>query len=211
MIATQLACPACGAELHVADNAVKARCEYCGKESALEYSHGQATVIAADRVGQAIASSNAQVSDTIRNTSDVTQIELKRLQMTQDLSSSQMMLANVRTEIRSLERDTHNKVAKRQLKDLRSQETELKERIATLQTGLAAAGASAAGATPPKTKAAEITWKTGLGWTLLVWFLIMSMLAAVDPTVAVVGSIVAAVAFNLWYRARRRKQLAKNS
>ena len=208
MKTTQLECPACGAALRVEDKAQRVTCDFCGKQSVLEYNQGQATILAAERLGQAIMTSNTQVSDTIRSSGDVTQLELKRLQLTQDISSCQMLLANVQSEIRSLERQSASKVTKNQLKELHQQEADIKTRISTLQNSLVPQAGHADPQAPGIVAKASrvITWRTGLGWAFLVLMVVGTLFSAIDENVGPVLGLVAAVVFYFWYRARLRKR-----
>jgi len=117
---TVLTCTQCGARLTVNDTTNRFSCEYCGAEFIVERSEGEVALKVAKQVGGAI-----------RDVGDETRLELRRLQLGQQLSMLGIQLSNVQSEIRDLERRRPSRFSRggRQLKELRQQEQGLRTQI----------------------------------------------------------------------------------
>jgi len=114
-------CPSCGAPITLKDGSSRSRCTYCGKEILIE--------------SKMIENIGEKVSTTFAKVEGQTQLEIKRLQVMQELSMLQMQLSNLKAEKRNLERDRSRK-AQSQLKQIQEEENSLLIRITTLQRGL---------------------------------------------------------------------------
>ncbi len=116
-----ITCPTCGAPMALEEGISKAVCPYCGGETLYESK-------LVENLGEKVASS-------IHDAESNTQLELKRLQITQELSMLQMQLGNIRMEKRNLERDKSPQSCAH-LQQVRSEERTIELRIATLQNSL---------------------------------------------------------------------------
>jgi len=131
-----LSCKSCGASIQIPPGLDTFNCAYCGAAMMVQRGEGNVVLKMAEQVGQSIQDSGTKTQDTIRETTQTTQIELKRLQISQEISALNMQLVTLQSEIRGLERLKADKRIKRQLIDLRSQEASLHNRIRTLQATL---------------------------------------------------------------------------
>ncbi len=129
-------CPSCGAPIDVPNNADRIRCSYCSTPLSIEQNGSTIDLHIAEKVTDSIEKSSSKTHSAIREGTYTTQSELKRLQLTQDLSNVQMRLSSIQSEIRSLERLDRNRVTNRQLQELRAQEASLKQQLSVLQRAL---------------------------------------------------------------------------
>lgn len=121
----QLNCTSCGAPIKVLPDVEIIICPYCHTNMIVERSQSQVIL----KMGQ-------QVSKSIERGTDTTQVELKRLQLGQDISMLQLQLSTLQAEIRTLERQGSTPLIKKQLGELKVQEKGLIGRIKTLQASL---------------------------------------------------------------------------
>lgn len=123
MSVVQERCPACSAPLPIIQpNVRRLQCSYCGSGLSIE------------RQGNSIAVELAEkMLGTIEQSGVQTQAEFRRLRLTQELSSAEMRLAHIQSEIRSIERGPLNGVSRSHLNELRAQAVELQQRIAQIQ------------------------------------------------------------------------------
>jgi DNA-directed RNA polymerase subunit RPC12/RpoP len=129
-------CASCGSPIEVPDDADLIKCPYCGSQLSVKKDQSDISLQIAEKVGQAVEQSGSASQEAIRNGTYVTQSELKRLQVGQDLSMLQLQLNNIQSEIRSLEREKKDKLIENQIVELRIQERDLKQRIQGLQSVL---------------------------------------------------------------------------
>jgi uncharacterized Zn finger protein (UPF0148 family) len=122
---SKLECPGCGAVLKEANG--KAVCDFCGREVILEL--------------KTIESISKSVINTIQQTSEVTLEAIKSgsetTQMTQELSTLQMQLSNLRREKRSLSIDVkQTRTNRTQLLQIDEEERQVIARINMVQSAL---------------------------------------------------------------------------
>lgn len=129
----RLACASCGAPLQVAEDADQVTCGYCGAALTVQRSEGQMALRAAGQVSKAIQDTSVQTQSTIREGTYVTQGELKRLQLGQDLATAQGQLSSVQAELRALQREKRTRIIDKQIKELQAQETGLRTQIQQIQ------------------------------------------------------------------------------
>ncbi len=122
-------CPTCGASLTVPGSASQVTCDYCGNTLAVTRSGKGATLELAQQVTETVAASSESTRSAIEDASQITRAELRRLQLTQELTTAQLQLTNIRREIRALEREKSTPKVRRQLRELRQKEEKLKEKI----------------------------------------------------------------------------------
>jgi uncharacterized membrane protein YhaH (DUF805 family) len=132
---------------------LRLKCSYCGATLTVEQHGNNLTVELADRVLGAIAQGKVQ-----------SQAEFQRLRLTQELSSAEMQLANVQSEMRAIQRGPINAVSRRQLDELNEKADDLQSQIANLQAQLYPNSPSLVGA-PTRLEAWRITPQR-IGWLL---------------------------------------------
>ncbi len=104
----------------------RATCPYCGSALAVERTNGEATFHLAETLQQ----SQTQTQAAIAAGATATQAELRRLQLSHDLSNLQLHLSNVQSEMRELERTPkHTAVTRRQLAQLQNSAVQLQSQI----------------------------------------------------------------------------------
>jgi len=143
---------------------------------------GYAALKIAEKLGQAIQDSSAQTQGTIREGTQVTQIELKRLQINQDITTAQLQLSNVQAEIRSLEREKATGKTRQQLHELRQQEAAIRSRMTMLQAALqpdAATNVVGTTLSSMTTIPEKKPWYRSFGWMALLFFFLMPVWAGV--------------------------------
>jgi DNA-directed RNA polymerase subunit RPC12/RpoP len=130
-------CASCGAPIKVPPELDNFNCAFCGANLMVKRGDGYVALKLMEQVTKSIQDSGAQTQSTIRESTQVTQSELKRLQLGQEISSLQIQLASIQAEIRSLQRQKADRKIKGQLKGLSQAETSLWNRINKLQLALA--------------------------------------------------------------------------
>jgi hypothetical protein len=121
MAIMKLDCPSCGATLK--DLGHKMVCEYCGKEVIVE---GQKLAAVRNEITRA----ETVTQEVISQGNQSTQLELRKLQLTQELSMLEMQLSNLRAEKRRIglvEKKT--KAHYQQIHQVETEESHLLERI----------------------------------------------------------------------------------
>ena len=129
----KLNCAACGAPISIPENLEKLTCSNCGTHLLLEHGEGYYALKAVEQLSEAIHQSGKGTQDAIREGAQVTQIELKRLQLSQTLTSTTSSLNGTQTEIRALTRSEMSPAALKQLQELKVQEYSQREEIRMLQ------------------------------------------------------------------------------
>lgn len=130
---TKLSCTACGAPISIPADLDQITCTACGTGLIIERGEGYVALKLAEKIARSIEISGIQTQDAIHENTSVTRQELQRLQMSQEVSSLQMQLNGIQTEIRLLRRDPENKKAKKQLCVLESKEFQMMEQIHSLK------------------------------------------------------------------------------
>jgi TM2 domain-containing membrane protein YozV/uncharacterized Zn finger protein (UPF0148 family) len=119
---TKIACPSCGAFLSSARG--KVVCEYCGSQVVIESKQ----------------SAEKETQEVVVTESEATQVELRKLQLTQELSMLHMQLSNLKSEKRSI--DLFPKKTKQhyvQLAQIEAEEKSIVSRINHIQSVLSLA------------------------------------------------------------------------
>jgi TM2 domain-containing membrane protein YozV len=125
-----IVCSSCGAPGKITDGESKWVCEHCGRETLLE--------------SKFVQNLSEKVTSSFQDVGNQTQLELQRLQYSQELSMLQMQLSNLNSEKRSLERE-NSKASYVHLGQVMAEESRLKDRIAVLQNKLPAVPPSISG------------------------------------------------------------------
>ena len=131
-----LSCTSCGAPIQVTPDADQIRCPYCSTNLEIQRSEGQVGLRMGRQVSKSIEDASVQTRETIQHGAETTQSELKRLQLSQQVSMLQMQLSGLQAEIRSLQREKATRTTKRQVMDLKQQEASLINQIRTTQSAL---------------------------------------------------------------------------
>lgn len=155
MSVQRVACASCGAPIQLPPDIDRLNCAYCGAGLVVQRGEGFVALKMAEQVSQAIQDVGAQTQSAIRSGTETTQVELKRLQLSQQVAALQMQLTTVETEIRTLERSPQTGQVRRQLKDLAVQQRGLLQQIRTLQGALAPMAPLEAGGEQPTGQASS--------------------------------------------------------
>ena len=129
----KVSCVSCGAPIQVPDDVDRFNCTYCGAGLVVQKGEGHVTLKLAEQISRTVRDSVARTQATLREGTQVTQAELKRLQLSQELSAAEIQLSSIQTEIRSLMRQKRNRQIDQQLKELRKQESARLSQIRDLQ------------------------------------------------------------------------------
>ena len=129
-------CTSCGAPIKIPPEVDHFNCAFCGASLVVKRGEGYVSLKLAEQVSRSIQDVGQQTQSTIRDGTQVTQVELKRLQLGQQISSLQIQLSSVQSEIRSLQRQKADRKIKRQLKELDVEESSLINQIRDLQTAV---------------------------------------------------------------------------
>lgn len=132
-----LSCTNCGAPIQIPPDTDCMKCPYCSTNLEIQRSEGQGALKIGRQVSKSIEDVGVQTRDTIQQGTVTTQSELKRLQLSQQLSMLQMQLSTLQAEIRSLQREKKTtRAIKKQIIELKQQETSLVNQIRTAQSAL---------------------------------------------------------------------------
>lgn len=129
----KLNCAACGAPISLPENLEQLSCSNCGTHLMVEHGEGYYALKAVEQLSEAIQQSGNKTQDAIREGAQVTQIELKRLQLSQTLSSATSGLNATQSEQRTLTRSQMTPAAQHQLQELKVQEYAQREEIRQIQ------------------------------------------------------------------------------
>ena len=129
----KLNCAACGAPISLPENLEQLSCSNCGTHLMVEHGEGYYALKAVEQLSEAIEQSGNKTQDAIREGAQVTQIELKRLQLSQTLSSATSALNATQSEQRTLTRTQMTPAAQHQLQELKVQEFTQREEIRQIQ------------------------------------------------------------------------------
>lgn len=85
----KLNCTACGAPISIPDDIEHLNCAICGSMLYLERGEGYYSLKVAEKLADAIQSSSKSTEDAIRQTAEMTQRELRRMQLNQSLQNAE--------------------------------------------------------------------------------------------------------------------------
>lgn len=132
----KLNCASCGSPIQIHNDTEFVTCPSCSTQMVVDRGEDFLSLKIAEQVSQAINQSGTGTQSAIRDGTQTTQSEIKRLQITQDLSMLNLQLSSIQSEIRALQREKQSKTQRLQLNELLNQEGNLKQRIAFLQNAL---------------------------------------------------------------------------
>lgn len=133
----KLNCAACGAPISIPEDVQQITCTSCGSSLLVDRGQGYVALKVAEKLAKAIENSGTQTQEVIRENTQVTRTELQRLQLSQEIATAEMQLNGIQSEIRTLERESKNPTAVRQLIDLHENEYAVMERLHTLKLQIA--------------------------------------------------------------------------
>jgi hypothetical protein len=122
-------CPSCGGSLSIPDDRDAIYCSSCGSSLAIERGEGFVTLKFAEKIVSAIEQAGNATQDAIRESSYVTRTEFQRLHANQELSTLQLQLSNLQTEMRTVERSPSSLATIAQKLKLHQAEYELLDRM----------------------------------------------------------------------------------
>ena len=132
----RLDCPSCSAPLTVRENLDYITCSFCGTPLAVELSGSDLTLNFAKDIEDGVKNIGEKMEASLRDSSNTTQLELKRLQAQQQLSSLENRIVRLNDEIRHLESRKANRKQRKQLASLKSDRDLIKQRIESIEVEL---------------------------------------------------------------------------
>jgi DNA-directed RNA polymerase subunit RPC12/RpoP len=129
----KLNCTSCGASLAVDESFDIAICPYCGSNFIVERKGDDLSLRFAKNVKEALIQASKETSSSIRESSQATQAELKKIQLQQQILTLQNELSIINSDIRNLEREKNSRKVKRQLRELKTRKFILTTEINKLQ------------------------------------------------------------------------------
>lgn len=118
-------CPSCSAPITIPPNIAQMFCPFCSTPLSIQREAGTIQLDIVDRIAGAIEES-----------AGATQVELRRLQLSQELSALRSQLSHVRSEIRIFEREPETAETLNYLSELYAEAHELEEHIGDLRLAL---------------------------------------------------------------------------
>lgn len=133
---TQLQCPACGAPTAISDSTETAQCLYCRSKFAVEHHGNNATASLLKDLSASMAQSQeriqASLTATLTQQQEAQQRQWREQQRQNRIDSLERQLLTVQSEIRTLTRTKLTGQGKRELHQLRQQETQLTGQLTEL-------------------------------------------------------------------------------
>lgn len=134
----KLNCIACGAPISVPENLDILFCNSCGSKLAVDRGEGYITLKILEKLTQTIQESGEKAHSAIKENTYVTKVELKKVQISQSISTEEMKLNSLRQEIRQLSRNAQTSLVERsQLTTLRLEQCNSLMRIRKLNLDIA--------------------------------------------------------------------------
>ena len=134
-----LQCPSCSAPVIFLPQSMQTKCSYCGAMLRKQPSSSEVALLTTEKMASAISTSTAQTQTAIQaNTaaaqaeSAATRNELRRMQLSNELTSVDLQLTTVQSDIRAAMRMPRNRVISQQLRQLQGQEAALLRRRADI-------------------------------------------------------------------------------
>jgi ribosomal protein S27AE len=132
----KLNCPSCGAPISIPEDLDQLNCASCGSTLAVNRGEGYVALKIVEKVAQVLQQSGKETQSAIREGTEVTRKELQRMQITQDLSMTEMRLSSINSEIREVQRGVQNLMTKSQIHDLNIQSYYVLDKIRNLRAQL---------------------------------------------------------------------------
>ena len=106
----KLNCTACGAPISIPDDIDQLNCAVCGSLLYLERGEGYYSLKVAEKIDDAIQQSSKSTEDAIRETAEMTQKELRRMQISQNLRAVESKITATQNEQKMLANQPMNPV-----------------------------------------------------------------------------------------------------
>jgi hypothetical protein len=106
----KLNCTACGAPISIPDDIDQLNCAVCGSLLYLERGEGYYSLKVAEKIADAIQQSGRSTEDAIRETAEMTQKELRRMQISQNLRAVEGKITATQNEQKMLANQPMNPV-----------------------------------------------------------------------------------------------------
>lgn len=138
----KVSCTACGGPLSISQDVENIKCEFCGSTFQIQRNEGEVSLKIAEEVSRSIQEVGTQTQTSIEEQAQQTRSELQRLQLQQELSSLQIQLSGIQSEIRELNRAKKNRKIKGQLKELQANEAQIIRNMRILQSQISRGSSS---------------------------------------------------------------------
>jgi hypothetical protein len=170
----KISCASCGAPISIPSNIDSFNCGFCGTGLVVNRGDGYVALQIAEDMKKTIQEVGEQTNSSIRESSEATQLELKKIQLQQELSSIQLQASVIQDEIRNLEQGKKNRKKKKQLKELYNQKNKLAAQAQSIRNSPIAQGSSVVNAATnvQKTSKKESPTKSGCLVGFLVFMLV---------------------------------------
>ena len=124
-------CAACGAPIAIPPDFDREfiTCASCGTSLQVEHGEGYFSLKVAEKIAQSIEDSGHATRQVIQESSQLQRHELQRIQLTQELSTTEMRLTNLQSEIRMLNRGAGTPTIYAQLQNLYRSEYQVMDHI----------------------------------------------------------------------------------
>jgi TM2 domain-containing membrane protein YozV/uncharacterized Zn finger protein (UPF0148 family) len=132
MLVQSATCTSCGAPVKISSDTDIIDCAFCGVSLEVQRGEGIISLKLIEKFSKTMEDIGVQTQSSIKESTRTTQIELQRIQLSQQLTAAQIQLASIRSEIRALERHKKDRRIKKQLKELYEQEIDLNSQIKSL-------------------------------------------------------------------------------
>lgn len=161
----QSSCPSCGAPVVFEQSKPQVQCAYCRSALVPLQRGNEITLEALDKVNQTLERTSIATQSAIADAQRVTQWELQRVRLSQELSAAQTQLSQVQSEQRMLARvPRKDGTVHRQMQELRASEVRLLNRIAAIEKELGITRAS------PQRASTRSRGCNALFLTFIAWF-----------------------------------------
>jgi uncharacterized Zn finger protein (UPF0148 family) len=118
-----LTCPSCGGPIKLPEGIDNLTCAYCGVGLVVQRGEGYLTLEIAE-LKEVIQESAAQTKAAVEAGTKVTQEEIKKVQIRQEISTAYSQLDNIRSQIQALEATNKTRKVRKQIRRLRRKEQE---------------------------------------------------------------------------------------
>ena len=129
-----VSCKSCGAPISIPPGLDTFNCSHCGASLLVQRGEGYVSLKLAEDIKQSIENMSDQTNSTLREGAKITQQELVKLQIQQEINSLNIQISNIQSEIRMLERSKITGKVRSQLRTLRSQQSEIQEQVWKLKS-----------------------------------------------------------------------------
>lgn len=194
----KVSCKSCGAPIQIPSDVDSFSCAHCGTALVVQRGEGYIALKIAEHITRSIEDTATKTQGVIHTGTQVTQYELKRLQITQEIATLTTSLGNIQAQLRYLNSSKQDWKIKKQIVELQVVERETINKINFLQSSLLQPSASysaVSGQSPYITPAPTISslpskpktpfTKSPIKMGCLAWFvsamILMTIAMAINP------------------------------